>query len=98
MIKIEIHDTDLIERQGKNGAYYKQQAYAHTLDRNGKPLAYPERCLLPVPKGDRGIPTPYQPGTYTLDPNSIRIGRFDDLEIGYPNLRPVAASAEKKTA
>lgn len=89
MIKIEVKDTNIEERQGKKAPYWKQTAYAFTLDRDGKPNAYPERISLFVQKDERGFPQPYQPGMYQLMPNSIRVGRFGDLEMGFLNLQPL---------
>jgi hypothetical protein len=95
MIKIEITKVDVIEKQGKRGPYFKQVAYAHTLDREGNPKTYPERCLLILSKDDHGQPRTYPPGMYRLSPQSIQIGQFASLEVGFPTLIPVAAEQKK---
>ncbi len=95
MIKVEITKEEVIEKQGKRGPYYKQVAYAHTLDREGNPKAYPERCLLILSKDGNGRPRSYQPGMYRLSPQSIQIGQYADLEVGFPSLLPIPAEQKK---
>jgi len=92
MPKVEIASTETYQRQGQKGPYWKQAAYLHTLDRDGKPNRYPERCLIMLPKDTQGQPVPYKVGVYSLAPNSIRIGKYSDIEIGFVNLVPVQAA------
>jgi hypothetical protein len=96
MFKIEIKSTELIERTSRKGApYYKQTGYAFTMDRDGVPNAYPERIMIMVSKNASGLPQPYQPGMYQLHPSSLRVGQYNDLEIGFINLQPISQSAGK---
>ncbi|MCU7812602.1 MAG: G5P family DNA-binding protein [Candidatus Thiodiazotropha sp. (ex Notomyrtea botanica)] len=95
MIKLEFPSADIITKQGKKGPYYKQVGYAHTLDRDGRPNAYPEQFMVILSKDDSGTPIPYQPGFYKLAPQSIRVGQYKDLEIGFPTLIPIAADQKK---
>jgi len=84
MIKIEIQSVDVIEKEGQRGPYFKQAGYAFLLGRDGKPEPYPRQFLFILAKDERGNPIAYQPGFYQLSPQSIRIGRYSDLEIGFP--------------
>lgn len=89
MISIDIETSDIELRNKKSGGtYHVQTAYVHTVDRNGKPQRYPERCNIFPPRDNNGTPMPYQPGTYTLAPQTIRVVN-GFLELGFPQLIPV---------
>ena len=96
MIRIEINEQVAIERQKKDGSgnYYLQTAYAHTVDRDGKAKRYPEEIEIFVQRDDRGTPMPYAPGMYKVSPNSLRVS-YRKLEMGFLNIQPIAAKAEK---
>jgi hypothetical protein len=86
MIRIEITSEPVNVRSGnKDGKQWSrrdQPAYVHTGH------AYPARFLISL--GDTG--TPYAPGTYTLDPKSLAVGQYGDLQIARVlHLTPVKA-------
>lgn len=96
MIRIEVKTTEVQTRNGtrQNGTPWSirsQEAYAYTLDSNGKQRPYPERISLQL--DDNQLPFPI--GTYELSPASIYVGDFGRLMMGRPQLSPVAASAAK---
>ena len=96
-MKIEIQSTDVdvrsgtSSRTGKAFTMRQQTAYLH---HDGQP--YPVRFLLTL--GD--TQAPYAPGFYTLNPSSIRVGRFNDLELDRFRLvlDPVVRSATRASA
>lgn len=97
MIKIEIHSSDVqtINYTSKKGApatMYKQEAYAHLLDRHGKQKPYPEKTSVTCPVDQNGHPKPYMPGTYQLHPSSFYIDRFGGLSVA-PVLVPAVKAA-----
>ena len=100
MIKIEIKEATKERREitskkdCKLMVFYDQQAYAHTLDKNGTPRAYPESCKIGLDADQQ----PYGPGFYTLDPVSIYVDRFGQLALSRPKLRALAASQAAKAA
>ena len=57
---IDIETTDLEERTKRDGSgtYKMQEAYAHTVDREGKPKRYPELFHIYAPL-DRDWETTY---------------------------------------
>lgn len=88
MLKVEIKssDTNTRQKKDKSGSYQTQKGYAFVSDRNGlKP--YPEEVTLFVPKVN-GNPVPYEPGIYELSADSIRVGQYGSIEIGFINLVP----------
>jgi len=94
-IKIEIKSTQFDERNGvsqKSGKPYSmrtQTGFAHVLDRDGKPEAYPIKCEIPL---DTDQP-PFQPGMYVVDDRSFMVGDYNRLAIGRLRLTPQAAGA-----
>ena len=96
MIKIDIEtsETEIRNKRG-GGTYTVQTAYAHTTDRNGNPQRYPERFNIFPPKDDRGNPIPYQPGSYKLASQSIRVSN-GFLELAFPQLVPITSAQTKK--
>ena len=104
MIKIDIEDTNIEIRNKRGGGTYSvQAAYAHTHDRNGQPNRYPERFNIFPPRDEKGNAIPYQPGTYVIAPQSLRINN-GFLELAFPQLIPANAEptsitrTSKKTA
>jgi len=98
MIKIEVKSTEVrtingtSKKTGKPYTIRDQEAYAHTLDKDGKPRAYPERISLQL-EGDQ---PPFDPGTYHLSPSSVYVGDFGRLMLGRPVL--VKAPAVSRAA
>ena len=94
MIKIEVVKDNTIERTNKQGQpYWKQSVYAHLVDKDGQPKKYPEEMLIFLSKDERGNPVSYPPGIYKLMPQSLRIGRYGDLEVGFITLEPIKKPA-----
>lgn len=96
MIKIEISTAQFDEkrgtsaRTGKPYAIREQEAWAYLTDRDGKPQPHPQRIKVTLSDGE----APYNPGVYTLDPSSIFVGDFSQLNIR-ARLRPLVQSAAK---
>jgi hypothetical protein len=93
MIRIEVKTTEVqtrngtSQRTGQPWTIRSQDAWAYTLDSNGKPRPYPERISLQL--DDNQLPFPL--GNYDLSPASIYVGEFGRLMMGRPQLTPVAA-------
>lgn len=96
MIKIEIQSGEVRTKSGvsaRTGKPYtirEQDGYAHTCDRHGKPNPYPVRLAISLADDQ----PPYQPGLYTLAPESLYTNRFNQLEIS-PVLKPMVAAQPK---
>jgi hypothetical protein len=90
MIRITVAQTTVKELQGTSKTSGKpyhlrfQNAYAHTLDKDGNPPPYPEKFEIML---DTGAP-PYAPGDYTLSPSALYIDRDGRLACS-PRLTPV---------
>ncbi|WP_109014409.1 single-stranded DNA-binding protein [Novimethylophilus kurashikiensis] len=95
-LKIEIKSAEIETRHGTSARTGKpftirsQIAYAHTLERNGTPRAYPERISINLEDDDQ----PYPVGTYTLDDRSVYVGDFGRLMLGRPVLVPVKSNLQ----
>lgn len=86
MIKIEIHSADLqtinyTNKRGQPATMYKQEAYVHLMDRQGKQKPYPEKTTLTVPNDEQGRPKAYPAGVYQLHPSSFYLDRFGGLSV-----------------
>lgn len=97
MIKIEVKSVavqsrQIISKQGQPIVFHEQEAWAHTTDANGNPHPYPQRIILNIDQ-DKGQ-QPYQPGIYTLAPESLFVNRFNSLQLGRAKLRPVAGNVK----
>jgi hypothetical protein len=86
MIDIEIKSAQYITRQGQKGPYYQQPGYAFLIDRDGVTEPYPTKIMIFCGKDERDNPISYKPGIYTLSPSSLRVGKYDKLEVGFINL------------
>lgn len=96
MIKIQVSSIETVQRTSKAGKpYYKQEAWAYLVNRDGVQEPHPSKIQLMVEKNQHGVPQPYQPGDYMLNPSSLRVGRFGDLEIGFVNLSPMRPPVAK---
>ncbi len=95
MIRIEIVSTNVDEKSGnKNGKDWKireQSAWAHLLDEFGNPEKYPVACSITL---EKNAPA-YAPGFYTLDPRSLYVGNFRQLEIGRVRLIPESVASRE---
>lgn len=87
MIRIEVTKelrtipfTD--KKTGQRTSFDVQVCYAHI---GGE--KYPSKCEIAAPKGA----APYQPGMYTLAPESIYLGEYNRLSLS-PVLVPLAAA------
>jgi len=87
MIKISIPSANLRTMEGigkASGKPYKlafQDAYFHTIDKDGVAAPYPQKVEIFAPKDGNGNPVPYQPGDYQLSPSSVYVGRDGKLGI-----------------
>jgi len=105
MIKVSIPSATVRTMEGigkASGKPYKlafQDAYFHTIDRDGVPAPFPQKVEIFAPKDPNGNPQPYQPGEYQLSPSSVHVGRDGKLGIE-PLLIPLrpATSATPRTA
>ena len=95
MIKVEINSASFDVKSGtaaSTGKPYsirEQEAWAYLCDRDGKPQPYPQKIKVTL---DDQQP-PYNPGTYQLDPSSIFVGDFAQLNIR-ARLRPLQQVAK----
>lgn len=94
MIKIEVNSASFdmksgtSARTGKAYSIREQEAWAFLCDRDGKPQPHPQRIKLTLADEQ----APYNPGLYQLDPSSIFVGDFSQLNIR-ARLRPLAAAS-----
>ncbi|MDB2634407.1 G5P family DNA-binding protein [Porticoccaceae bacterium] len=89
MLKIDIETVETEAKLSKKGSYYHlQTAYAHVVDRDGKPKRYPSEMQIMCPTDASDNPIPYQPGTYDLGPQCFRVNSYGSLELGYVTLVP----------
>jgi hypothetical protein len=89
MLKIEVRSAtsttrNLTSKAGKALTFIEQEAYAYTLDREGKPRPYPESCVLNLQPGQE----PYPVGNYMLAPTSVWVGDYRRLNLA-PKLVPI---------
>lgn len=95
MIKIEITTPSFEEKRGtsaRTGKPYsirEQEAWAFLCDREGKPQPHPQRIKVTLDDQQ----APYNPGLYQLDPSSIFVGDFAQLNIR-ARLRPLQQVAK----
>jgi len=99
-IKIEVSNETVEVRSGvsaKTGKPYsmrEQEAYAHTVSRDGSAQKYPQRIKITL--GDQQ--PAYPVGIYTVAAESFFVDRFDSLSLGLV-LRPLpVAAAQSKAA
>lgn len=83
MIKVTIAQTTVRELKGtsaKTGRPYHmrfQNAYGHTVDKEGNQPPYPEKFEVQLEEDQQ----PYQPGDYQLHPSSLYIDRDGRLAV-----------------
>ncbi len=99
-IKIEV-SSDVVEtrsgisaRNNKPYSMREQEAYAHTVDRDGVISKYPQKIKVTL----RDNQPPYAPGFYTVAPESFYVDRFDSLSLGLVLRALPAAAAQPKAA
>lgn len=103
MIKVTISNEKpkTLEGIGKtSGKPYKmclQNAYLHTIDKDGVQAPFPQKVEISAPKDATGNPAPYAPGEYQLAPSSVYVGRDGKagLEIQLIPLRPAAPATPR---
>jgi hypothetical protein len=81
----ERHGTS---KGGKAWTIREQGAYAHVLDKDGKAAKYPVATKINLEPDA----APYQPGFYTLDPRSIFVGDFQQMQLGRVKLMPLKSA------
>lgn len=95
MIKVEINSATFdvksgtSARTGKPYSIREQEGWAFLADRDGKSQPHPQRIKLTLGDDQQ----PYQPGLYQLDPSSIFVGDFAQLNIR-ARLRPLQQVAK----
>lgn len=97
MIKVEVKSTEVVTKSGVSARTNKPYSireqvgvYAFLSDRDGKPNPYPTRITISL----RDEQQPYDPGLYTVAPESFYVDRFNALSLGLV-LRPLAQAAAK---
>lgn len=95
-MRIEVKSTAVAERKGVSDAgrpwsIREQQAYAHVLDRDGKPEEYPQKITLRLDEGDQAYPA----GEYTLADASFYVGQYGRLTVGTVKLQALAKSVQR---
>jgi hypothetical protein len=73
-----------------------QDAYFHTVDKEGILAPFPQKVEIFAPKDAQGNPDPYAPGEYQLAPFSVFVDRQGKLAIE-PLLVPLKSSAARPT-
>jgi len=53
---VTIETTDLIQKQGKNGAYYQQLAFVNIPNPDGSPQRYPRQIKIFAPRDNKNKP------------------------------------------
>ena len=95
LIEVKSPETNVKEgisaKSGKPYRIVEQDAWAHTLDKHGKPQPFPVRIVLSIKDGM----SPYATGKYTVDPASFYVDRFNGLALA---LRLVPAGTSLKAA
>lgn len=102
MIKIEIvsavaHDRTITPKAPSTKPPFtvrEQDGYAYTVDRNGEIERHPQKIVLDLEKGQ----TAYEPGFYTLAPQSVYVGKFGQLNLGRLHLKKLQAQPAVKAA
>jgi hypothetical protein len=94
MIRITVAQTSVrtipyTDKKGRDARLYAQNAYAHTVDREGNAAPYPEKIEILLDTDERGVPRPYVVGEYVLHPSAIYVDRNGKLAVA-PRLAPVA--------
>jgi len=69
--------------------FHEQKGYAHVMDREGKPLKYPQEVTINHP--DDGVA--YPAGLYTVADGSFYIDEYKKLQIGGLKLVPIGTGA-----
>jgi hypothetical protein len=95
MIRITVYQTNIrelsgiSEKSGKPRPYHMrfQNAYAHTVDRDGNSPPVPEKFEITLEDGQSAYPV----GEYTLQPSALYVGRDGRLACT-PRLTPAKAA------
>lgn len=92
---VDIEDTTIVtkNKRGKEGTYDQQKAFAHLVDRDGKPNRYPREISVFPPKKE-GKSVPYAKGQYRLSASSFTVDEYGGLKLGFINLEPVEKAAK----
>jgi hypothetical protein len=94
MMRIEVKSTDIFpfsgisQKTGKPFSIRNQEAYAFTVDDNGKPRPYPELIKLSLDDNQLAYPV----GFYTIQAQSLFVDKFQRLSIGRLSLVSVPRS------
>ena len=87
MIKVTIASTQVREQSGTSkttGKPYNmafQDAWFHTIGRDGKPAPFPQKVELILPRNEQGAALYFAPGEYQLAPSSVYVDRGGKLAI-----------------
>jgi len=90
-MRIIVKRTDVAVRSGtgdggKPWRINEQQAYAATVDKEGRPDEYPSKVIIRLEDGQ----APYPVGEYEVDERSFYVGQYGRLTLGNLVLRRVA--------
>ena len=94
MLRVEIKDTTVRERQGNNerGAWRsrEQDAYVYTYNDAGALNPYPEKITIRLNVGQGNTPDqpPYALGNYMIHPSCFYVGQYSSLQLGRLRLIP----------
>ena len=84
---VTIETTDLIQKQGKNGAYYQQLAFVHIPNPDGSPQRYPRQIKIFAPRDNQNKPVAYPVGEYVMQETSFTVDNYENLVLGFLNLK-----------
>lgn len=97
MVKVEVVTSVVDTKQGvsaKTGKPYairEQEAWAFFCGKDGKPHPHPQKIKITLEDEQTA---PYSIGNYLIDPSSLYVGKFDQVNIRVRlKPRPVAAAA-----
>jgi len=96
MIKIEVSSAAFDQkagvsaRTGKPYSIREQEAWAFLTDRDGKAQPHPSRIRISLRDDEQA----YAPGMYQLDPSSVYVGDFNQLNIR-ARLRPLQPAVQR---
>jgi len=104
MIKVTIASTAVREQSGigkTSGKPYNmafQDAWFHTIGKDGKAAPYPQKVELILPRNEQGAALFFPVGDYQLAPSSVYVDRGGKLAIDGSQLKAMPAASARPTA
>lgn len=80
--------------QGRPWSIREQQAFAATVDKEGRPDDFPSKITIRLDEGQ----APYAPGEYEVDERSFYVAQYGRLSLGNVVLRPMSAKSVVRSA